>query len=268
MSTTAPSPREVEEQPRTNRWLEYVGEDDVTSLADRIRVEGQSFKPSSPVDLDRVERLLNHLEARSMALAKYGYAHSPRSSRPASNKVTLLAVLLALWLSVVGSFFVYVRLTSGKQSIRQDSIAGGRIISPMPSREERKAVGSFDHLAKSLASPSKKLNQLEAKLELSKKGLQRMASPAIESPAAAALSDSNGVRQIQPSDSAVPHKNAEGTVDYWVLPHGPRNSSSARIFFVGKVANGVVVRSLEDNSYYTLTPKGEWRGIRISGLAN
>jgi hypothetical protein len=62
---------------------------------------------------------------------------------------------------------------------------------------------------------------------------------------------------------AVPHRAADGTVDYWVLPHGPDGNSLTKVISVGKAANGVVVRDLEDDRYYTVTPAGNCHMIRI-----
>jgi hypothetical protein len=264
MSTSATSPNQIEEEPRTNRWLKYIGEEDAALPADKAPVESAPNGPRSAVDFDRVERLINDLEARSMALAKYAYARSPQPSRPASHKLALIAVLLALWLSVLAFCFVYVRFTSGKQPSDHVSLSGKRIISPMHPREERKAASSLEDLTKTLASSSRKLSQLEAEVERSKKGLQRMASPAAaELPDAATTSGAPQAGScLPPSDLAIAHKTPEGIVDYWLMPRGPRGTSPAKVVCVGKVASGIVVRNLADNRYYTVSPTGEWRAIR------
>jgi hypothetical protein len=66
------------------------------------------------------------------------------------------------------------------------------------------------------------------------------------------------VLEIKPSESAVPHKSDDGTIDYWLVPRGAEQVQT-KVLPVGTSPEGVVVHNLEDGKDYTLTPSGEWR---------
>jgi hypothetical protein len=73
--------REPDDEPRTNRWLKYIGEEGGTPSADSIPIEHPSTRPLPSFDIARVERLVGQLEARSMALVKYRYVEPPQPNR-------------------------------------------------------------------------------------------------------------------------------------------------------------------------------------------
>jgi hypothetical protein len=265
MSTSAPSPREPAKQHCTNRWLNYIGEENATFPAANLPVESQPVKSRSPVDLDRLERLIEDLEARSMALVRHAQAQSPQPSRLVSNKNVIICGL-ALWLSVLCLFVAYV--SNEKQPVERGSLPGKRVISPLIPTQQPKVAGSFPRLAKASLSSSRKRQQAAATSRPSGPSPDAATTSSTISPTETSLHDPSGAPQIQPSDLAIPHKTTEGIVDYWLMPRGPHDSPPARVFSVGKVAAGVVVLNLEDDRYYTVTPAGGWRELRISSSAN
>jgi hypothetical protein len=75
------------------------------------------------------------------------------------------------------------------------------------------------------------------------------------------------VLDIKPTDSAVPHKGDDGTLDYWLVPRGAEKVQT-KVLPIGTSPEGVVVHNLEDGKDYTLTPSGEWRNGAIAPAAN
>jgi hypothetical protein len=149
------------------------------------------------------------------------------------------------------------------------------LIAPEPDPQKQKV----DYLAKALVSSSQRVNELQAAVERSNRDLQRIAtkvdgdggkaisptvkSDAVESAASSAIPEANlpknwhRVLEIKPTESAVPHKSADGTIDYWLVPRGADQAPS-KVLPIGTSAEGVVVHNLDDGRDYTLTPSGEW----------
>jgi hypothetical protein len=139
-----------------------------------------------------------------------------------------------------------------------------RIISTVPNPQEQKLPRPVDRLAKALPSSSHRLKRFKAAVanaESPNAGSQDAATASITALTEAPSPTPTGVPQIQPSNLAVPHQAAGGMVDYWVMPRGPHQNSPTKVISVGKSANGVVVRDLEDGRYYTVTPAAGWRTI-------
>jgi len=284
MSTGATAAaREPYDQPRTNRWLKYVGEEGGTSSANSIPIERPTTETLQSLDLARVEKLVGQLEARSLALVKYRYVEPPQRTRPPSNHIVIISALVAVWLSTLALAVAFVFLSDHVQqkASGQGSLSGKRIISPL--RPEQKLTIPVGQLLKSLAPSLRGLKRLEAAGELSKhpKQIQGPTTPipqpptssligspdaataSITSPVEPSSSDPSVIRQIRPCDMAQPHQAVDGTVDYWVLPRGPDGNSATKVISVGKASNGVVVSDLEDGKYYTVTPAGAWHRIPI-----
>jgi hypothetical protein len=185
------------------------------------------------IDLARVEKILNQLEARSVALVKYS---RPRKGRRAPSKAILIGLLLAAWASSLVVAFAYIHVTAYPQRTVRSA---RRIIAAAKS----KTAGSVQQSAKKLKAAAK----LEHPMGLT------------ASPDAATVSTA--------SDPAIPHRTPDGAVDYWLMPRRHSDSSPIKVSLVGKGKNGVVVQNLEDGRYYTVTASGDWRSIPISNIA-
>jgi len=66
------------------------------------------------------------------------------------------------------------------------------------------------------------------------------------------------VLSVKPTDAAIPHKAADGTIDYWLVAHGAFKDLH-KVQPIAIAADGIVVHSLEDGKNYTLTRQGDWR---------
>jgi hypothetical protein len=66
------------------------------------------------------------------------------------------------------------------------------------------------------------------------------------------------VLSVKPTDTAIPHKAADGTIDYWLVARGVFKDLY-KVQPIAIAAEGVVIYSLEDGKNYTLTRQGEWR---------
>ena len=105
MSTSATATaREPDDQPRTNRWLKYIGEEDGSSSENTIPIEHPT---SVSLNLARAERLVGQLEARSLALVKNQCVEPPQSTRPPSKHVVIIGALVALWFGTLALAFAY-----------------------------------------------------------------------------------------------------------------------------------------------------------------
>jgi len=245
-------------QLRANRWLRYVEEGGVAPTKQL---------PSS-FDLARIEKVVGQLEARSLALVKYRHAERPQPRRQVFN-TTGDIFFVALWLSSFTLAVVFI--LTPPQSANQDGVASRRVISTVPNPEEQKLPRPVDRLAKALPSSSHGLKRFKAAVanaESPNAGPQDAATASIIAPTEAPSPAPTGVPQIQPSNLAVPHQAAGGTVDYWVMPRGPYDNSPTKVISVGKAPNGVVVLDLEDGKYYTVTPAAGWRTIPGSRSGN
>ena len=63
---------------------------------------------------------------------------------------------------------------------------------------------------------------------------------------------------VRPTDTAVPHRAADGTIEFWLVTRG----ASPKLHRVQPIAitkGGIVIYCLEDGKKYTLTRQGDWR---------
>jgi hypothetical protein len=209
-----------------------------TSAADKSTNPRPTDRISS-FDLDRAERILKQLEARSVALVKYGHHPSPRVRPSGSDKSAIGSALAALWLSTLALAYFFISDHVQWKAGDQVSVTGKRVIS-----------GS--QIAKTLASSSRRPSRLEATAKRSK-AHQRIESPALpipESPISA---------NAETPDAATASIKA---------PREPFGNAPRKVIFVGKGAAGVVVRDLADGKYYTVTSSGSWSRIRVPPSKN
>lgn len=203
---------------------------------------------SQPFDLARIERLVGQLEARSTALVAYRSAERPQPSLRASN-IAAVSALVAVWLGALVLVIAYFLMPP--QLANKNRVANQRVISTLPNRKTQKTAIPGHPLAKVPASSSHRLQPLEATVANAE-------MPHAETPS---------ITAFQPCDKALPRQAADGT-DYWVTPGGPHHNSPTNIIYIGKSIKGVVVRSLADDRYYTVTPACGWRSIPIPRSAN
>jgi hypothetical protein len=257
--------------------------------APRSEVSG-SGTPQNIGEIDRVERLLNNLEARSMALVPYGYGNLREVSTRKTNTAVIAGVIVAIWFSSVVLAIAYMRYV-GRSPFATDraSSAAPLVIAPEPEPQEQKVAASVDHLARALASSSERMNELQAAVEKSNRDLQKLTTknnaPAPLPPSSAqgetfpsssstVVVETNNlpknwhkVLDIKPTESAVAHRGSDGAVDYWLVPRGTEAAAS-KVLPIGNSADGVVVHNLEDGKDYVITPSGEWRNGSLAPSGN
>jgi len=287
---TAPS-RNTEKDLHHNKQLHYLADPETPVTADTSPAENPAAKPVPLDEVTRVERLLTQLEARSMALVPYNYANLREAPAPKSNRALVAISLVAVWLSTLVFAVAYMRFANQPPQMAERTSAVAPLVIPSaPDPQEQKVASSVDHLAKALVSSSERLNQIEAAMERSNRDLQRISTkvatekyrPAPPNPrtaateAAAAASETavgnlpknwHRVIDLKPSDMAVPHRSADGSIDYWLVPRGT-DKPQAKVLTIGTSIEGVVVHNLEDGKDYTLTPAGEWRSGSIAPPGN
>lgn len=81
-----------------------------------------------------------------------------------------------------------------------------------------------------------------------------LSTPSVLAPPKQAYS----VLSVKPTDAAIPHKAADGTIDYWLVARGVFKDLY-KVQPIAIAAEGVVIYSLEDGKNYLLTRQGEWR---------
>jgi hypothetical protein len=286
---TAPS-RNSEKDLHQNKQLHYLADPEPPVTADPSPAESPAAKTVPLDDVTRVERLITQLEARSMALVPYNYANLRDAPAPKANRALLASSLVAIWLSTLVFAVAYMRFANQPPLMAERAPASPLIIPTAPDPQEQKVASSVDHLAKALVSSSERLNQIEAAMERSNRDLQRMSTkvanekyrPVPSSPkpaameAAAAPSEPaagnlpknwHRVIDLKPNDMAVPHRTADGSIDYWLVPRGT-DKPQAKVLTIGTSVEGVVVHNLEDGKDYTLTPSGEWRNGSVAPPGN
>jgi hypothetical protein len=295
MSSIATAPSRAAERESLNRQLHYLADPEEPPLTDDTSPE-ETAAVGKAVPLDevqRVERLLNQLEARSMALVPYGYGQSREAPTPKSNKALIAGSLVAIWLSTLVFAIAYIRFNQTPQVAERMATTAPLLIPTAPDPQDQKVASSVDHLAKALVSSSERLDQLEAAMERSNRDLQRAANkvtteravadrPKPANDAKPELSEADMPAEIadgklprnwhrvidaKPSDEAVPHKSANGNIDYWLVPRGA-DKSQVKVLPIGTSVEGVVVHSLEDGRDYTITPTGEWRNGSVAPTGN
>jgi hypothetical protein len=219
-----------------------------------------------------------------MALVPYGYGNLREVPAKKSNSAIIAGVIVAVWVSTLILGVAYLRLGNHQVADRAP-VPTPIILGADP--QEQKVASSVDHLAKALVTSSERMNELQAAMERSNRDLQRLASKVSEKPKPAAASPRveameiapNGaaganlpknwhqVLDVKPSDSAVPHRGADGLIDYWLVPRGAEKSA-AKVLPIGTSPEGVVVHSIDDGKDYTLTPNGEWRNGAMTTPGN
>lgn len=211
----------------------------------------------------------------------YGYGSLRAPAPRKSNNALLAGVLVALWLSSLVLSVAYIRYI-GRSPFAADRTAATAplVIAPESDTQEQKVAASVDHLTKALVKSFERMNRLDAAVQKSKRDLQKIAARVTTDQTVARISvpqtletetkapgaavetsipkNWHRVLNIKPTDAATPHKNNDGTVDYWFVPRGGEELPS-RVLPIGTSADGVVVHNLEDGKDYTLTPGGEWK---------
>jgi hypothetical protein len=169
MSTSATATaREPDDQPRINRWLKYIEEEDDSSAGNTIPIEHPTTGTVLSFDLARVERLVGQLEARSLALVKHQYVEPPQPSRPRYDYIVIISALVAIWLGTLALAFAYFFYDHVQRRVGdQGPIKANRTVSTLGSNEQ-KLTTQVDQLAKSLAPSSGGLKRLESAVERSK----------------------------------------------------------------------------------------------------
>ena len=262
-----------------------------TPPPEKSALEAAAVNPQTIDEITRVERLLTQLEARSMALVPYGYGTLREAPSRKSKKGLWAGMLVAIWLTTLVLAIAYIRYIghSPFATERAASNAPPLIVAPDPDPQEQKVAASVDHLAKALVSSSERMNELQAAVEKSNRDLQKIASKVTPDhssklPADSKIDSSDSslstvvveptipknwhkVLDVKPTDLAVAHKTADGSIDYWLVPRGSEASPS-KVLPIGTSAEGVVVHNLEDGKDYTLTPSGEWRNGALTPSGN
>jgi hypothetical protein len=282
---TAPS-RTAEKDGYDNQQPHALANADETLTQDFSRAESLASNAQPSDEANRVERLLNQLEARSMALVPYGYGTLREIPVQKPNTALIAGVLVILWLSSVALAIAYIRYANPAPI--SDRAAAPLVIPGEADPQEQKVARSVDHLAKALISSSERMNELQAAMERSNLDLQRIASKVSEGPKAASAAPINDaavttpaaglaaealpknwhkVLDIKPTEAAVPHKGGDGLIDYWLVQRGA-DTAPVKILPIGTSPEGVVIHSLDDGKDYTLTPAGEWRTGALTPPAN
>ncbi|MGA2099392.1 MAG: hypothetical protein ABSH39_24195 [Candidatus Acidiferrum sp.] len=279
MSSTAAAPTPSDgKQAQNQRQFPHF---DIPELLTQEPTRTESLAVSvQPIDdAARLERLLSQLEARSMALVPYGYGTVREPPAKSSNTALVASILVAIWLTTVVLTVAYIRYSRPAEPIYRASPATPLLIPSEADPQEQKVARSVDHLAKALVSSSQRMDELQRAMDRNNRGLQRITTRAGGRQKAAAatitaegtetalasapaegsvLKNWHKVLEIKPSESAVPHKSDDGTIDYWLVPRGAEQVQT-KVLPVGTSPEGVVVHNLEDGKDYTLTPSGEWR---------
>ena len=265
--------------------LEAAPDIEIPPRMDSLRAEGAG--PQNMGEADRVERLLNNLEARSMALVPYGYGNLREAPVRKTNTAVIAGVVVAMWLGTVILAVAYMRYV-GRSPFAAERVppAVPMVVAPEPNPQEQKVAASVDYLARALASSSQRMNELQSAVDKSNRDLQKIVSKVNTPPppVTAAPNETKDVPStvvveapnlpknwhkvldIKPTDSAIAHRGADGNVDYWIVPRGV-DVPPSKVLPIGNSAEGVLVHNLEDGKDYILTPGGEWRSSGAAAQA-
>ena len=292
---TAPS-RSPEKDPQNGKQQLHllVNPEEETPALDAPRVEpamasGSQSSSQTLEEVTRVERLLSQLEARSLALVPYGYGTLREVPPRKTNSGMIAGALVAIWLSTMIFGVAYIRYV---HTGTDRAVATAPLVIPPPDTDpqDQKVASSVDHLAKALVSSSERMNELQAAMERSNRDLQRIATkvnntgqsnafpgaakdeaedvaPAGTTADAKLPKNWHRVLDLKPTDAATPHKTADGSIDYWLVPNAS-GAAPSKVLPIGTSAEGVVVHNLEDGKDYTLTPSGEWRNGTLAPAGN
>jgi len=276
-----------------------MADPEIPSTSGAVQRVAHSNKAVTSNELNRVERLLAQVEAKSVALVPYGYWNQPQAQTTKSNTWAIATVLGGIWLSSLALVIVNLSYKHSSQ-IAESGVTTTPLVIHSPSDlQDQKTTESVGDLAKALVSSSHRLNRIEVTLEKSHQDLQqlekrrnaeamKMVPPKPEAisaeikkiavtaasshpdatatgapPSKSALDDASAetpyrVLSIKPTDAAIPHKAADGTITYWLVARGAF-MELARVQPIAVTADGVVIHNLEDGKNYTLTRQGDWR---------
>jgi hypothetical protein len=318
------------EEPGEKKELHVAANLETTSMPERMQPAAVANNPLSKelTCINRIEHLLEHLEANSTALVPYGYWNQLQPQAKKSNNWLIATMLGCIWLSTLALAIAYLSYRHSSQIAGIGVVASPSAIPSSPDPLYQQNVGSVDHLVRALVNSSDRLNNIEAAQKMSNQHLQQLirkmnteetrtvttpplrprtqtkadsaavtrfddtairlrrsrtetkvssetvtaSSPAI--PVETGVPDSESpledpsmktlpkapyrVLSIKPTDGAISHKAADGTIDYWLVPRGVFKELS-KVVPIDVAADGVVVHNLADGKNYTLTRQGEWR---------
>jgi hypothetical protein len=281
--------RTPDKEPSNGKQLHLlVNPDDAPEAQAPSRAEAPLNNPPNLDEINRVERLLSNLEARSMALVPYGYGTLREIAPQKSNTALIAGVIVAIWLTTMVLAVSYMRYIghSPFSSDRAPAAPPPMVIAPDADSQDRKVAASVDHLAEALVSSSQRMNQLQEAVEKSNRDLRQIATKvniehadlpstadatnqtaestaAVSSPGVTLPKNWHKVLDVKPTESAIAHKGVDGKTDYWLVPRGA-DIPAAKVLPIGISANGVVVHNLDDGKDYTVTPAGDWLNGSLS----
>ena len=305
MGSTGAAPKSSGESEDHPKRLNVAVNAETRAVQGTIREASTSNELSATAGIDRIERLLTQLEAKSVALVPHGYWSEPQARVGRSNSGLVPAAIVGcVWLLGLALFIAY---SHNRHSA--PFAEGGQLTQHSPvvlnlDSQDLTTAQSMDHLAQALVSSSNRLNELEAAVMKSDRNLQQLETkmfaegaktvptrpasgsgndktrhdPAIVNPIENPISivtvlptpgldapipkvpstTPYQVASVKPTDAAVPHKTADGKIDYWLVARGAFKEL-ARVVPIAISADGVVVQNLQDGKNYTLTRNGEWR---------
>jgi hypothetical protein len=285
MSSIATAPKRTADQdPPDTQELYLEPEAEMPPSQQEIaQVEPSVSSTQTIGEVDRVERLLSQLEARSLALVPYANFR-PAPARKTNGQLLLAGGLVAVWLSTLVLGVAYIRSINHATSGPERAALSTPLVIPTAESDpqEQKVANSVDHLAQALVSSSERMNELQAAMDRSNRDLQRIATKvngekgsepakgisvtamsdvADATPSAPAPKLPNNwhrVLDLKPTNAATAHRSADGSVDYWLVQRAA-DQPPAKVLPIGTTADGVVIHNLDDGKDYTLTPGGEWR---------
>jgi hypothetical protein len=289
-----------------HKQLHVVANPETSPTKETVQPISPTTNVATSDQVNRVERLLTQLEAKSMAVVTYGYWNQPQVQAKKSNTWLIAAALGCIWLSTLALAIAYFSYKNSSQVAERGLAATPLSVPSLTATQAQKTAESMERLGQLLLTSSGRLNKVEAATEKSNHDLQQLKSkmnterakavptppkaeptesganvatavanplgtpvansvatlvvnPPIAAPSAGASpKNPNRVLSIKPTDAAIPHKAADGTIDYWLVARGAFKEL-AKVQPIAISADGIVVHNLEDGKNYTLTRQGEWR---------
>jgi hypothetical protein len=275
MSIGTRTARDVEQHSTASERLR-TAEDQNARSTTNLSLLG-TLQSQVPGQLDRIRRLIVQLEAQPTA-SVLSDCHRLDITPGPRNKALLVLALTAVWLSALSLALAWIPLTgNASQTVEQISLHTQRLI-PFPHESQnRNGFTLVGQRARASATSSVRLDRTKKSTNLRgddpRRGQERVMpqstsakgkSPKLQSTSVAASEAvgrseaSDPLRDTKPTESAVAHTAPNGTIDYWMLPHGPFFSDPARVVPIGRSPNGVYVHNLEDGRNYRLTRSGDW----------
>lgn len=138
---------------------------------------------------------------------------------------------------------------------------GREATKPISRETEAVPLESKREAANSLLAPIGKSNQNSPAAPVANQAAAPAPSPLPSAPSVQALPNTTApVLSIKPTDSAIPHKSDDGSIDYWLVARGAFKEL-ARVQPIAVVADGVVIHNLDDGKDYRLSRQGEWQNV-------